>query len=428
MGRMRSVRVIRNRLRVGALAAVLVVWWLGPVAVADHRDGPTIEQYPALNANDLYVFRDPPCTVSACGSENLVVALSTQPLASSKFGPTYHFQANGLYRVYFSSTPAAINRGTPTAHIDFVFSPFANNSTCPAPNPPCQTYRATFPGGAVLDGLATQGTVSATPNTPVVTEQGPIKVFAGPREEPNFFDWVGFQRFLADFNRQTSTPAVPHFNLFTGVDALLGSNINAIVAEFPINLILPAGSTRFAVWAVTYLGHFRDDADRKDRDHDRDKRLGTDDFEWTQVDRVGNPGVNTLFIPAVQHDAFNFGIPRNDARIFGPPIAASLIRDGVNQTTILPVLATALIPDTLKFDTTLPDGYLQVPPNGRRLEDRTSDFLLSLAFNVQGAPGTQHPGSVTCPQLAETPFSDCTAPKVYLTEFPFVGPPLQPTP
>jgi hypothetical protein len=30
--------------------------------------------------------------------------------------------------------------------------------------------------------------------------------------------------------------------------------------------------------------------------------------------------------------------------------------------------------------------------------------------------------------LAQTPFSDCTAPKQYLSVFPFVGPPLQQTP
>ena len=145
-----------------------------------------------------------------------------------------------------------------------------------------------------------------------------------------------------------------------------------------------------------------------------------------QVDRMGNPGVNTVLIPAALKDAFNFGTPNNDAKDFGPIIAANLIRYGVNQTAVLPALATAAIPDTLKFDTALPDGYLQVPPNGRQLGDRTTDFLLTLFFNVPGSPGTQHPGGVTCPGVAETAFSDCTHPKVYLTEFPYLGPPLQP--
>jgi hypothetical protein len=128
-------------------------------------------------------------------------------------------------------------------------------------------------------------------------------------------------------------------------------------------------------------------------------------------------------ISAPLKDAFNFGLPQNDARDFAPTIAGNLIRYGVNQQTVLPVLATAAIPDTLKFDTTLPDGYLQVPPNGRQLSDRTTDFLLSLFFNVTAPTHAVTP----CP-VAQTNFSDCTSPKVYLTEFPFAGPPLQQTP
>jgi hypothetical protein len=395
-----------------------------PASAADHRDAPTVDEFSAIDINDVFMFRDPPCATTNCTSQNLVMVLSTQGVADPKFGPSYHFQSNALYRLYFSTTPDAIKKGIPTASIDIIFSPFDNNAACPAPQPLCQTFRAIFPHRIVVDGLVTQGTVNATPNTPVVTEEGPITVFAGPREDPFFFDLVGFDRFIADFNGQTTTPAVPHFNLFTGVDSFLGKNVNAIVLEFPINLLLPAGSTKLAAWAVTYLGDFRED----DGKHDDAKHLENSAIDLRQIDRMGNPGVNTTLISAPLKDAFNFGIPQNDARDFGPTIAASLIRYGVNQTNILPVLATAAIPDTLKFDTTLPDGYLQVPPNGRQLGDRTTDFLLTLFFNVQGSPGTQHPGGVTCPQIAQTAFTDCTVPKVYLLEFPFVGPPLQQTP
>ena len=391
-----------------------------PTSAADHRDAPTIDEYSAIDINDVFMFRDPSGCDPASAGCNLVMVLSTQAVADPSFGLTYHFQPNALYRFNFSTTPNAISKGIPTASIDFVFSPFDNNSTCPAPNPPCQTYEAFFPHGVVIDGLTTQGSAAATPKMPVITEQGPISVFAGPREDPFFFDLVGFNRFIADFNGQMTTPAVPHFNLFTGKDAFLGKNINAIVIEFPIKMLLAPRSTKLAAWAVTYLGDLRNnDDDNKD-----DNKRG----DLRQVDRMGNPGVNTVLISTPFRDAFNFGVPQNDARDFAPIIAGNLIRYGVDQKNVLPALATAAIPDTLKFDTNLPDGYLEVPPNGRQLTDRTTDFLLTLFFNVQGAPGTQHPGDVTCPGVAQTPFSDCTAPKVPLTAFPYVGPPLQPTP
>lgn len=396
-----------------------------PANAADHRDAPTVDEYSAIDINDVFMFRDPSgCAPSSAGC-NLVMVLSTQAVADPSFGLSYHFQSNALYRFNFSTTPNAIARGIPTASIDFIFSPFGNNSTCPAPDPPCQTYQAFFPHDIVIDGLTTQGSAAATPEQPVVTEEGPISVFAGPREDPFFFDLVGFNRFITDFNSQTTTPAVPHFNLFTGKDAFLGKNINAIVVEFPIKMLLPSASTKLAAWVVTYLGNLPDE----DFDHhDHGKHQRSDDGDLRQIDRMGNPGVNTVLISTSFKDAFNFGLPQNDAQDFGPTIAGNLIRYGVDQKNVLPALATAAIPDTLKFDTNLPDGYLQVPPNGRQLTDRTTDFLLTLFFNVQGAPGTQHPGNVTCPQVAQTAFSDCTAPKVPLTEFPFAGPPLQPTP
>jgi hypothetical protein len=415
------------RLKLGrvllGMAVALSLLVVSPAMAADHRDAPTVDEYSAIDINDVFMFRDPPCKIAPCAG-NLVMVLSTQAVANPKFGPSYHFQSNALYRFYFSTAPNSIKLGIPTTSIDVVFSPFDNNPSCPAPEPQCQTFHVFFPRDIVVDGLVTQGTANATPNTPVVTEAGQISVFAGPREDPFFFDLVGFDRFIADFNSQPTTPAVPHFNLFTGVDSFLGSNVNAIVLEFPIRLVLPLGATKLAAWAVTYLGDVRDDNGRRDGV----SRFEHSEDDLRQIDRMGNPGVNTTLITAPLKDAFNFGIPQNDARDFGRTISASLIRYGVNQKTILPVLATAAIPDTLKFDTMIPDGYLQVPPNGRQLGDRTTDFLLSLFFNVQGEPGTQHPGGVTCPQLAKTPFSDCTSSKVYLTTFPFLGPPLQQTP
>jgi hypothetical protein len=418
------------KLRVGRIvlgvAAALSISLAMPAMAADHRDAPTIDDYSAIDINDVYMFRDPSGCNPASAGCSLVIVLSTQAVADPSFGLSYHFQPNALYRLNFSTTPDAIAKGIPTASIDFVFSPFDNNPPCLAPNPPCQTYRAFFPHDIVIDGLATQGTAAATPTPPAVTQHGPISVFAGPREDPFFFDLVGFNRFIADFNGQPAAQAAPRFNLFTGRDAFLGKNINAIVVEFPIKMLLPPGSTKLAAWAVTYLGDLRNDEDTRGdlRHEDNGKHLG----ELRQVDRMGNPGVNTVLIRTPLKDAFNFGLPQNDARDFAGEIAGNLIRYGVDQANVLPALATVAIPDTLKFDTTLPDGYLQVPPNGRRLTDRTTDFLLTLFFNVSGPPGTQHPGNVTCAGVAQTAFSDCTQPKVPLTAFPFVGPPLQPTP
>ena len=388
-------------------AATLSLCFAAPAIAADHRDAPTIDDFSAIDINDVFMFRDPSNCNPGPGC-NLVMVLSTQAIADPSFGLTYHFQPNALYRFNFS-TGADIAAGNPTAHIDFVFSPFENGQ---------QTFRAFFPNTPEIDGSVTLGSNAATPNPPTIQQVtvpgGTISIFAGPREDPFFFDLVGFNRFIADFNAQTA-PRTPHFNLFTGNDAFKGKNINAIAIEFPFSVLGLSGPAKLAAWAATSMGDPNDPSTLQ------------------QLDRMGNPGVNTTLINAPDKDLFNFGQPQNDATRFGPEIGANLVKYGVNQTVVLPILAVAAIPDTLKFDTAKPDGYLQVPPNGRQLSDRTTDFLLSLFFNVPGPPlstkphaGSQHPAGVSCPEIAVTGFSDCTRPKQYLSSFPFVGPPLQP--
>jgi hypothetical protein len=184
-------------------------------SAGDHRDAPTIDEQSAIDINDFFLFRDPPCATATWTSQNLFVALSTQAIADPKFGPTYPTERPLSLLLQYDAC------GDHAWHADgvdrFVFSPFDKNASCPAPEPPCQTYTATFPNGTTVDGLATRGTTDATPNDPIITTEGSISIFAGPREDPFFFDLVEFDRFIDD----------------------------------PIDIMLPAGSTKLAAWAVT---------------------------------------------------------------------------------------------------------------------------------------------------------------------------------
>jgi hypothetical protein len=378
----------------GAAAAVSLLF-ASPAMAADHRDAPTIDDYSAIDINDVFMFRDP------SDSSKLVVALSTQAVADPQFGSSYHFQENALYRLNFTTRKNA----EPTADIDFVFGPFGNGPACPT-GPACQTYRAVFPNKVIVEGLATQGTSGAKHNTPITTTVGDITVFAGPREDPFFFDLVGFNRTIA------SSPAA--FS-FTRVDAFLGKNINAIVVEFPVSMVFPPNScmattspvffTPCGVWAVTYLGDFRPDDPEHFEKHPEALR---------QVDRMGNPAVNTALIPAALKDSFNFGQPEDDPKDFAGVIVNQINSldakfcplhpaDCKNPNPNIPLLASVAVPDVLRFASNAPDGY----PNGRRPADRTTDILIGLILQ---APG----------------FTDRTAVKTYCSQFPFLGPPLQP--
>src|ERR1051325_4653393 len=58
-----------------------------PSLAADHRDAPTIDDYSAIDINDVYMFRNP--TNCTPGPEcKLVMVLSTQAVADPSFGPS----------------------------------------------------------------------------------------------------------------------------------------------------------------------------------------------------------------------------------------------------------------------------------------------------------------------------------------------------
>jgi hypothetical protein len=262
-----------------------------------------------------------------------------------------------------------------------------------------------FSDGTLIQGFATQGTDAGTHLPPVVNNADPVKIFAGPREEPFFFDLVGFNRSIAVGG-----------NKFTGVDAFLGKNASAIVVEFPVEMVFPAGScaatttpvfaTPCGAWAVTYLGNFRPDDVTSFESKPENLR---------QIDRMGNPLISSTLIPAALRDSYNFGAPKNDSTgfsgIFSDRILALDQKFGTCPSTAtsaaacnpnVPLLASVAIPDILRFASNVADGY----PNGRRPADRATDVLISLILQIPG-------------------FTDGTAAKTYCSAFPFLGPPLQ---
>jgi len=393
----------------GAAAALSLSLGM-PAMAADHRDAPTIDDYSAIDINDVYMFRMPAdCT----GGPNckLVVGLSTQAVADPQFGSSYHFQENALYQLNFTTTATGFPTvsAAPTTTINFKFGPFTGGK---------QLFSMAFVGGQQTDGLeTTQGTSAATHIPPKVNPVGGMNVFAGPREDPFFFDLVGFNRTIG---------SSPTANLFTGVDAFKGKNINAIVIEMPIETVFPATAncttpaaslnySRCGVWATTYLAD-----------------IGNPN-NLTQVDRMGNPAVNTALIKSPRKDKFNSEQPGADLQ-FVPDILGQIVdldhkfqtcpaavTDAFVCNPNTPLLASLAVPDVLRFASNAPDGY----PNGRRLFDRTTDALISLILQIPNFTDGTDVKQYCLPQPDKHgKFLPSTVRKQPAV-FPYLGPPLQ---
>jgi hypothetical protein len=354
------------------LARTFVLLLLGaslaaPARAADHREAPTINEYPTADINDVYVFRKPG------RSSRLVLVMTVNPLSDPDFAGSYAFSPDVLYRFEIDNTGDAIA----DRRIDFTFSPLVAGG---------QTFTARFPGQLVVTGDATRPTVlSSTPNPPVIVSAGPptnILVFAGPRDDPFFFDAVGFNR------------AVNGVSGFRGINSFAGFNVSAIVVELPVAMVNGGGPLQISGFTYKRARTF-------------DPPAGTpvttvDGIKYEQAERVGNPAVSTALIPGPLKDAYNYGLPQNDARDFAAAIVASLNRFGTPQANI-DLLASVAVPDTLKLDLTKPDGF----PNGRRLQDDVIDTLLTVILDKPSSDGVD---------ADDRPFS---------RTFPYLGPPQQ---
>jgi Domain of unknown function (DUF4331) len=89
----------------------------------------------------------------------------------------------------------------------------------------------------VTSGAITEADVTAYGAAPVVgTGANGMKLFAGPRDDPFFFDLARFKEIIAG----TQTAFRP---IGTAVDFFAGTNVMSLVVELPKTLLGSAGAT-----------------------------------------------------------------------------------------------------------------------------------------------------------------------------------------
>jgi hypothetical protein len=351
-----------------------------PAFGADHRDSPTPDDNPAADINDVYMFRDP------ADATKLVIVLSTFALEDPRFAPSYHYDNDVILQIAFDTT----GNGDFSRFLNARFSALSNGPGS------AQAFTIEMPNHVVVTGPVTQPTVQAPQPTPLITSKSGVTVFAGQRDDPFFFDLIGFNRVVAEINATSVNggPGTVNPALFTGVDSFAGFNVQALVIEAPITYFV-GNANKFGISAFSYKKF--DGKISSIPDHNYIMAGGK---VYAQLDRMGNPAVNTAFIAPALKDKFNLSLPKNDYRNFGPTILATLKKYGTN-TADTDILASIVFPDTLKMDLSKPDGF----PNGRRLADDVINLELQITFNQ---PSTFNDG-VT---MNDEP---------YLTSFPFVG-------
>lgn len=306
-----SIALGASAIGVAALGAV-------PALGADHRDAPLARGAAMTDINDLYAFK--------AANGNLVLAMTVNPLTSPADTAKLMLDTDAVYEIKLDSN------GDAKADKSWKFT-FSGNTAV-------QDYTVRMasasdaltndPSGATI----ATGKTSTGMGVTVATAADGTKFYVGPRDDPFFFDLAGFQAGLK----------------FTGVDTFKGTNVTAIVAEVPAAVASSnATGGKLGVWATT----------------SKRGTLGG----WDQIDRMGRPAINTVFIPADMKDAFNSNNPDRDAAIYTDTVKAALKSLNSPATD---ALAGVLLPDILTVDLNMATKYL----NGRGLADDVIDISL----------------------------------------------------
>jgi hypothetical protein len=198
----------------------------GIIYAADHADTPAVTGQ-ASDITDLYVFRGQ-------NTNNLVFVGNTQGLLSPGSTATAKFDENTIIQFSIDNN----NDNIEDQVIQCKYDAASNTMLVYGPVAPSETGTR-----SKLEGSAT-ATVAVTPygaGAPITsTSASGIILFAGPRDDPFFFDLDRFKMILAGTATGFTNPGVDHF---------AGTNVLSVVVEVPKTLITSTG--KINVWLTT---------------------------------------------------------------------------------------------------------------------------------------------------------------------------------
>ncbi len=320
---------------------------------ADHLDAPTVKTDSRIDITDIYAFH-------GRNKQHSVLVMDLNPLTTPADTASLRFSDTALYQLRVDTNGDAVE--------DFAFQ-FRFGTPTAGGTQGMWLYRAFGDQARAghLGHLLARGRTSVDGTVRVTQFAGGGQLFAGPRDDPFFFDLAGFNN-----NFQ-----------FTGTDTFAGTNISAIVLEVPNGAL----GGKVGIWGTV------------------NTPVAGPGNRTVQIERMGRPAINTVFNHTqTDKENFNRDIPSRDRRDWSKNVIDTEVALG-QSTAYGRSIAKLLLPDILTYDT----GNLAtfVPGlNGRALADDVIDLELSVVSN----------GAIT------TDMVDAND-RPFLTSFPYLATP-----
>jgi hypothetical protein len=194
----------------------------GALWAADHIDAPAVSGK-AADIADLYVFQ-------GANTSNLVFAATWQPLMSPAAAGSATFEENTMFEYNIDNN----NDNVEDLVIQCVFKD--NKMYVYGPVKPASTGLTSTISSAA--SVIVNVTPYASSANPVIGSSNGIVAFAGPRDDPFFFDLDQYKKIIGG--------AASGFNA-VGTDTFKGTNVLASVIEVPKSM-LNGTSGKINVW------------------------------------------------------------------------------------------------------------------------------------------------------------------------------------
>jgi hypothetical protein len=212
---------MKKKLLIGFACGALFI--SGILFAADHIDAPSVTGPSSTSLGsditDVYAFQSP------SDNTKMVLVCNVKGLMTPATSATATFNNNVLYEMNIDNTGDNIE--------DLVIQFIVQNGKVRAYGPVMPSMPGTT-STIKTDGSRTEVDVTpygATPNIGIGANG--MKLFAGPRDDPFFFDLVRFKEIIAGTQTAFRSP---------GFDSFAGTNVMSLVVELP-KALLGSGAT-----------------------------------------------------------------------------------------------------------------------------------------------------------------------------------------
>lgn len=221
---------MKKKLLTASLLGIALIG--GIIYAADHIDAPAVTGAGSTSLGnditDVYAFQSP------ADNSKMVFVINSQGLLSPSASATASFPSNIMYEMNIDNTGDNVE--------DLVIQFLMQNGKVRAYGPVAPGTPGTS-STVKTNGPVTETTVTSYGSAAVIgTNTNGIRVFAGPRDDPFFFDLVRFKEVIAGTQPGFRSP---------GIDTFAGTNIMSLVIEVPKTLLGSAATLN--VWAETKM-------------------------------------------------------------------------------------------------------------------------------------------------------------------------------